>query len=787
MSSDEDSKGRSDSPNISDDGDAATVVVAASVSGSTSQTSMSQDDGGNSKMSEISATSSHQPLKLKSGSWMGQSAASSQHTIKTSHRQSVVGDTIQTHSQTVVTSVANTDISVSQTQSLRHAVESAIELSSHRSDAISVRSGEIELSSHRSSSPTRNPVRDDPPPLNVTTTPRRVLQISTASHAKPWSPLGPCASPKAFERRRSSSDERKPFTPVIDRNSKRTAARDRNMIGKSLLHGRDKEDYRQEAIRKEIGGYFKPHTAENDKSTKRMMNKNDNLKDYMNKPVFNRLYERVHADDAAKKEKQAILIQKEQEEFPQWKPCPRKRYSADSVRTPEARQQWHEQKNMKLDQIRSIVERNEVREMRSTPKLNTKSLQMAAEKHNRSGDINKPVEDRLIEFGARAKQSRIQQLQEEDNRCRDEASPHISVHAAMTTATQSAHERLYYTKNSIPSGTHGEGGADDDSASFCSDVTCTFQPAISKKSHILAGGDLPKTERVEDRLLRQGKERDVRNSEKTVALHMIDQQQRKGKQNVGPYSKLLNQLASRTGRKRSFSDPIGVNNSDVVAQLRAKHEQDLAFRPFVGRNSRNIDKQIHGDKQLTWEQRIGNLYFKAQEKESKLNRLRTQRETEETLQMKANGVPTGSSTPRNGGELHSRNKAWKQRLENKRRWGKHHQEEEEVRECTFKPVINKTSSIRRVGSTTRARSGSPGSIRSPKHVDFATSEMHREAFRHQAVASHIASQLSPLKSPLRATSLGTTYEDFEDDADRQELLRQLDFHRSQISLEERRV
>ena len=769
MSSDDDTNGGGSRGgfNGSDDGDAATVVVASHASASLTShasTSISQDDGVGG-MSDVSGASSHQPLKIKSGSWLvGQQSVSSQHSATSKSNQPSQQE-VGIHRSVSDTFIKQTDV--------------GIELSSRRaSEVASIRSVGIELSSHRFSSPSQ-PIDDKQ--LKQPMTPRRVFQLSNANHGKPWSPQGPCASPKSFEKRRSSGDDRQPFTPVIDRNSKKYAAKNRDMANQSLLHGRDKEDNRKAAIKKEIRDYFKPDTADNAKSNKKMMDKNDDLKQYMQQPVFSRLYERVQVDDTNRQEKKSEMLQKEQEEFPQWKPCVNYKYtSADYVRTPEARQQWHDLKNMKIDQIRSVVQKNEVREMQSAPKLNTHSRKLAAQKNSRVGQQNVPVEDRLIDFGNRAKQDRLIQLEEEEAKCRDEASPHISIHAAMTTTKQSAHERLYYSKNI--SSSHIQ---DDDNDSTASGATCTFQPAISKKSHVLAGGELPKTERVEDRLLRLGKERNIRNTEKQSDLNTVDQDQRKGRQNVGPFSKLLNQLAKQSGRKRSFSDPIGVNNSEVVAQLRAKHEPGIGFKPFIGQNSRHIDRQIHGDRKLSWEERIGNLYFKAKEKESKLERLRLEKQFEESTQVKAQGVPSSSSTPRNGDEMHARNRAWKQRLENKRRWGKHHLEEEEVRECTFKPIINRTSSIKR-GSVNRARSGSP-SVRSPKHVDFATSEMQHEMFRHQAVASHISTQLSPVKSPLRATSLGTTYEELDDDSDRQELLRQLDFYRNQIALEDRRT
>ena len=644
---------------------------------------------------------------------------------------------------------------------------------------------------------------------HVTTPPRDTSRAESKEDKIPWSPGG--QSPGFFPALESHGEctHSPNITPLAKRRQGRTG---------DEMH-RDGEMYSSRRKEKEqflTSGLFQPDTSlEGSRFSSRM---------YKMKPVdpvFTRLYESRNKTNL--QEKVAMRLREESAECRQPVICAS---SANLVpeRSAEMRLHWNEEKKRRLIELREHEQQRETSGMQS-PSLNPNSLALA--NRNRRGR----VEDRLISFGNKIKTERLETEIHERIKNREEANPHISAHAAMSASCGPAHERLYAMHRHRDSRIHERGPEESN------DDACTFTPSISRRSHVLAGGDLPKHEKVEDRLLRHGQEHRQRCEEKQDLVKKVDQESRK--QQVGPLSRLLNDIAERSGSasRSRYTDPIGVDNEKTAAVIAQKHNKELAFKPYIGINSQELDRQMHGDKKLTWDQRIGNLYYKEQEKENKLQRLRGLQEEEEALRCRASLVAAERKADlsremelaKMGGGLHARNKAWKQRLENKRRWGKHHKEEEEVRECTFRPTINRSSSLKRSSSLSQAPQHpngrtnlqqssyaaspfsaaplvterteafvSPVSPVSPvAHMpaqDFVVQEMEIEAARHQAIAQHLHETLvatspghSVLLSPAkggRALSLGSEFSEVhEENPDRQDLLRQFEAHRSIMEVE----
>ncbi|KAJ9463470.1 hypothetical protein DIPPA_07529 [Diplonema papillatum] len=596
------------------------------------------------------------------------------------------------------------------------------------------------------------------------------------------------STPRGGEQSYQRSGRARMFQPVITQKAHRIKRDPEKMLSDSLKASSVRHATRKRAGEEEVSGFFKPKI-----NTGCARSRSEG-------PVFERLYQggqRSHSQA-----KVARFLVDEQTECTG---SPKiNKASAQLERSADLRLRWNDERRRKLEELRSDEKKKEALGLRTSPAINQRSVQMA---ERRNG--GRRVEERLLDYGFMQRKQRDNMIEYERQKVREEATPHISALAATARHALPAHERLYAMRKdrvreeatgpearpavAAPESSHGE-------------EACTFAPSISKRSHLLAGGDLPRHERVEDRLLRQGAEHRQRCDEQAMLVARVESESRSGKQHINSYSQYLNEAS----HPHSYRDPIGVENAFTLQELMEKHPSQHAFKPYIGANTREIDRQNNGDR-LTWEQRVGNLYYKEQEKENRLERLRRAQEEQEMLRCRSWNASEGNSRrdgsddvscSAGGADLHERNKAWKQRLENKRRWGRHHQQELEFRECTFQPRVNKhgsyptRSSSVHTGSLPRSMQRqletppsaaqdyqrddrsplnplhhlphpashafppSPGSPRFPHATpDPFADELQREQHRHELVAQHLREHLADNSStaPFPTTEFPDPY------------------------------
>jgi len=378
----------------------------------------------------------------------------------------------------------------------------------------------------------------------------------------------------------------------------------------------------------------------------------------------------------------------------------------------EERLQWADVRREKLESRRDekqAAEEAEVDQVTFTPRITnykpTRPPGEGDERRRRSQREPVPgekVEERLLACGRHARDRMDLKRQEEERRFRTQAVRPVRP----GEGEEAAHERLY--KEAAQRRPQQEDYEGEVVESY------PFSPHISKRSHVLAGGDLPRHEPVENRLLRQGNERKERQRE---LLARVEHQE-----------SLRSRRRSRSGGggttpRATYRDPTGVDNPRVVDQLKTKHCQDLTFKPYVGDNSKVIDKQVHGDG--GWEKRILGLYHAHYTKELRLELLREEKDRQELLMCQQKRKAAATSSPVPGGEagVHARGQAWAAQCERKLSYARQHDEEDTSRECTFEPAINTRSrsmAQRSSGYGPRNHSRSQSRVHpSPSHARYS--------------------------------------------------------------------
>eukprot|EP01065_Artemidia_motanka_P001595 TRINITY_DN10732_c0_g1_i1.p1 TRINITY_DN10732_c0_g1~~TRINITY_DN10732_c0_g1_i1.p1 ORF type:complete len:775 (+),score=221.90 TRINITY_DN10732_c0_g1_i1:51-2327(+) len=342
---------------------------------------------------------------------------------------------------------------------------------------------------------------------------------------------------------------------------------------------------------------------------------------------------------------------------------------------------------------------------------------------------HRKVEDRLLALGTLSRDKVRRKREEEEDRCRKQASPSVRRLGTAPPAQESAAdacERLFRAGG-------GHRGSDAGQNEPAEEVY-SFSPQISRRSRRLAGENV--SESVEARLLRQGEERRARQLELVQMLESEGASKRR---------------SHSAGRVRGrFADPIGVLNPRVQEELTAKHGHDVTFRPYIGENSRVIDRQIRGAG--GWRERVMGLYHAHYSKELRLERLRDEQDRQEQLlcqpirkESKARAESPGQA------DVHQRGQAWQEQIQRRLSWRRQHSADDAARECTFEPSINTRSrsmAQRSSGYGPQLRSTSPASrSQSAAHCAAPTSlpspRGDSYAQRHAVEITHRRPQASP--------------------------------------------
>ncbi|EFC40324.1 predicted protein [Naegleria gruberi] len=426
-------------------------------------------------------------------------------------------------------------------------------------------------------------------------------------------------------------------------------------IENRLLQSRDElnarlDELRMEKEKKELEELRGPKINKRSKELKR------------DEPAYDRLLG-YREQTLAKREMIKNLLEEKKQQEITMKPQINKK-SQKLRRDIDAIQQWEKEKNLKTEQLRNEIKKQEIEQLQQ-PKINPISEKLAAQM-----DRGQDVGDYLIQRYEKKKMEREIRNKIEKEKETKEAKPHISVHSANLERQGVVFDRLYIDslekenkrremleqiENKINNNIDPQTG------------TPLYNPIINARSALMA-----RREPVEDVLLKKREEAE----RKKMALADREKKELEAQGGkVGAYSRLLVEILEKR---------TNTNTMDRLTRVPKKPEptvitQTYSFKPAINQNSREIDKYRN---QGTPRQEV--LLRKGYEYEQH------KKEIEQRIkEVEMSHSPKKKPKTPNGHSLADRSLDWAKRKDLKLESERKMREAKESEECTFKPNVKR--------------------------------------------------------------------------------------------------